>query len=110
GRSAVVERVWASGISARVAGQLALGNQVTTNSSACSTGTEAIIEGLERIRSGRAERMLCGGVGGVVWGGGGGGGEPLYLGRVRCHARPDACIERRPGARLASHERERRRL
>src|SRR4029453_15326770 len=72
GRSAVVERVWASGISARVAGQLALGNQVTTNSSACSTGTEAIIEGLERIRSGRAERMLCGGSEGAshyIWAG-----------------------------------------
>ncbi|MBI5505353.1 MAG: beta-ketoacyl-[acyl-carrier-protein] synthase family protein [Deltaproteobacteria bacterium] len=59
--STAVEQVMASGISARVAGLLALGNQVTTNSSACSTGTEAIAEGLERIRSGRAERMLCGG-------------------------------------------------
>jgi 3-oxoacyl-(acyl-carrier-protein) synthase len=34
---------------------------VTTNSSACSTGTEAIALGLERIRAGLAERMLCGG-------------------------------------------------
>jgi 3-oxoacyl-(acyl-carrier-protein) synthase len=59
--STAVEQVMASGISARVSGQLALGNQVTTNSSACSTGTEAIAEGLERIRSGRATRMLCGG-------------------------------------------------
>src|SRR5437016_5573312 len=59
--STAVEQVMASGISARVAGLLALGNQVTTNSSACSTGTEAIVESLERIRSGRAERMLCGG-------------------------------------------------
>jgi 3-oxoacyl-(acyl-carrier-protein) synthase len=70
--STVVEQVMASGISARVAGQLALGNQVTTNSSACSTGTEAIIEGLERIRSGRAERMLCGGSEGAshyIWAG-----------------------------------------
>lgn len=57
-----VEQVMASGVSARVSGILALGNQVTTNSSACSTGTEAIIMGLDRIRSGRAERMLCGGV------------------------------------------------
>jgi 3-oxoacyl-(acyl-carrier-protein) synthase len=67
-----VEQVMASGISARIAGLLALGNQVTTNSSACSTGTEAIIEGLERIRSGRAERMLCGGSEGVsryIWAG-----------------------------------------
>ena len=57
----VVEQVMASGISARVAGLFALGNQVTTNSSACSTGTEAVVEAFDRIRSGRAERMLCGG-------------------------------------------------
>jgi 3-oxoacyl-(acyl-carrier-protein) synthase len=59
--STAVEQVMASGISARVSGQLALGNQVTTNSSACSTGSEAIAMGLERIRSGLAKRMLCGG-------------------------------------------------
>lgn len=59
--STAVEQVMASGISARISGQLALGNQVTTNSSACSTGTEALAMGLERIRSGLAERMLCGG-------------------------------------------------
>src|SRR5213078_1631225 len=70
--STAVEQVMASGISARVAGLLALGNQVTTNPSACSTGTEAIVEGLERIRSGRAERMLCGGSEGAshyIWAG-----------------------------------------
>ena len=70
--STAVEQVMASGISARVAGLLALGNQVTSNSSACSTGTEAIVEGLERIRSGRAERMLCGGSEGAspyIWSG-----------------------------------------
>ncbi len=59
--STVVEQVMASGISARVSGQFALGNQVTTNSSACSTGSEAIGMGLERIRAGLAEKMLCGG-------------------------------------------------
>lgn len=70
--STAVEQVMASGISARVGGLLALGNQVTSNSSACSTGTEAIVEGFERIRSGRAERMLCGGSEGVspyIWSG-----------------------------------------
>src|SRR4029450_6053879 len=70
--STAVEQVMASGISARVGGLLALGNQVTTNSSACSTGTEAIAEGLERIGSGRAERMLCGGSEGAspyIWAG-----------------------------------------
>jgi 3-oxoacyl-(acyl-carrier-protein) synthase len=59
--STSVEQVMASGISARISGQLALGNQVTTNSSACSTGTEAIAMGFERIRRGLAEKMLCGG-------------------------------------------------
>ena len=59
--STVVEQVMTSGISARISGQLALGNQVTTNSSACSTGTEALAMGMERIRAGLADRMLCGG-------------------------------------------------
>ncbi|MFN8543977.1 MAG: beta-ketoacyl-[acyl-carrier-protein] synthase family protein [Candidatus Binatia bacterium] len=70
--STAVEQVMASGVPARVAGLLALGNQVTANSSACSTGTEAIVEGLERIRSGRADRMLCGGSEGAshyIWAG-----------------------------------------
>ncbi|MCG8590496.1 MAG: beta-ketoacyl-[acyl-carrier-protein] synthase family protein [Proteobacteria bacterium] len=70
--STAVEQVMASGISARVSGLLALGNQVTTNSSACSTGNEAVIEGAYRIREGRAERMLCGGTEGgshYVWAG-----------------------------------------
>jgi 3-oxoacyl-(acyl-carrier-protein) synthase len=59
--STAVEQVMASGISARVSGLLALGNQVTTNSSACSTGSEAIAEGFARVRNGLARRMLCGG-------------------------------------------------
>jgi len=70
--STAVEQVMASGVSARISGLLALGNQVTTNSSACSTGAEAIAIGAERIRSGRAKRMLCGGVEGAshyIWAG-----------------------------------------
>jgi len=59
--STSVEQVMASGLSARVSGILALGNQVTTNSSACATGAEAIAMGAQRIRAGLAERMLCGG-------------------------------------------------
>ena len=59
--STVVEQVMASGTSARAAGLFALGNKVSSNSSACSTGTEAIIDGVQRIRSGQALRMLCGG-------------------------------------------------
>jgi 3-oxoacyl-(acyl-carrier-protein) synthase len=70
--STIVEQVMASGVSARISGQLALGNQVTTNSSACSTGTEAVAMGLERIRTGRATRMLVGGAEGAtqhIWAG-----------------------------------------
>ncbi len=63
--SSIVEQVMGSGVSARIAGLLALGNQVTSNSSACASGAEAIVMGLERIRSGRAVRMLCGGVEGA---------------------------------------------
>jgi 3-oxoacyl-(acyl-carrier-protein) synthase len=70
--STSVEQVMASGVSARVSGLLALGNQVTTNSSACSTGTEALAIGAARIRSGLAQRMLCGGAEGAshyIWAG-----------------------------------------
>ena len=59
--STMVEQVMGSGVSARVSGLLALGNQVTANSSACSTGTEAIIEGAMRIRVGLAERATISG-------------------------------------------------
>ena len=51
-----------SGTSAKISGLLGLGNQVTANSSACSTGTEAIIMGAQRIQHGLAKRMLVGGV------------------------------------------------
>lgn len=49
-----------SGISAYLSGMLGLGNQVTTNSAACSTGTEAILMCYDRIKSGRAKRMIAG--------------------------------------------------
>ncbi|MBW6486591.1 MAG: beta-ketoacyl-[acyl-carrier-protein] synthase family protein [Syntrophobacterales bacterium] len=70
--SRVVEQVMNSATSARIAGLLALGNQVTSNSSACSTGNEAIIEGVARIRNGLATRMLAGGSEGAspyIWAG-----------------------------------------
>ncbi len=70
--SQVVERVMGSGASANIAGILGLGNQVTSNSSACSTGTEAIIDAVWRIRSGLAKRMVAGGAEGAspyTWGG-----------------------------------------
>lgn len=70
--STVVVQTMASGVSAYLSGMLGLGNQVTTNSSACSTGTEAILMGYDRIKSGRAKRMLvgsCSDHGPYVWGG-----------------------------------------
>jgi len=71
GSTSVVQTM-ASGISAYLGGILGCGNQVTTNSSACSTGTEAIVMGYERIQQGKAKRMLvgsCSDSGPYVWGG-----------------------------------------
>jgi len=70
--STVVSQIMASGVSAYLGGILALGNQVTTNSSACITGVESILMGYDRIRSGRAKRMLvgsCSDHGPYLWGG-----------------------------------------
>tara|TARA_R110002033_G_scaffold57545_2_gene106673 strand:- start:4505 stop:5782 length:1278 start_codon:yes stop_codon:yes gene_type:complete len=67
-----VMQTMASGISAYLGGILGCGNQVTTNSSACATGTEGVIMGMERIRAGKAERMLvgsCNDSGPYIWGG-----------------------------------------
>lgn len=70
--SNVVEQVMNSSTSAFVAGMLGLGNQVTSNSSACSTGNEAIIDSVSRIRAGLSKRMLAGGSEGpspFIWAG-----------------------------------------
>ncbi|OXB00888.1 beta-ketoacyl-[acyl-carrier-protein] synthase family protein [Flavobacterium pectinovorum] len=70
--STVVAQTMNSGVSAYLGGKLGLGNQVTTNSSACSTGTEAIIMAYDRIRSGQAKRILAGSTGDsgpYIWGG-----------------------------------------
>ena len=70
--STIVVQTMASGISAYLAGILAMGNQVTTNSSACTTGTEALLMGFERIKEGKAKRMLvgsCSDHGPYIWGG-----------------------------------------
>ncbi len=61
-----------SGVSAYLGGKLGFGNVVTSNSSACTTGTESIILGYERIRSGQAKRILAGSTGDsgpYIWGG-----------------------------------------
>ncbi len=70
--STVVIQTMASGISAYLGGILGLGNQVTTNSSACTTGTEALLMGFERVQLGKAKRMLvgsCSDDGAYIWGG-----------------------------------------
>jgi 3-oxoacyl-(acyl-carrier-protein) synthase len=70
--STAVAQTMNSGISAYLGGKLGLGNQVTTNSSACTTGTESILMGFERIQQGKAKRMLVGSTsdsGPYIWGG-----------------------------------------
>jgi len=70
--STAVAQTMNSGISAYLGGKLGLGNQVTTNSSACTTGTEAILMAYERIKSGKSRRMLAGSTsdsGPYIWGG-----------------------------------------
>ncbi len=70
--STAVAQTMNSGISAYVGGKLGLGNQVTTNSSACTTGTESILMGFDRIKSGQAKRILVGSTsdsGPYIWGG-----------------------------------------
>ncbi|RZK81968.1 MAG: beta-ketoacyl-[acyl-carrier-protein] synthase family protein [Pedobacter sp.] len=70
--SSVIAQIMNSGVSAWIGGKLGLGNQISTNSSACATGTESILMGYERIKSGQATRMLAGSTsdsGPYIWGG-----------------------------------------
>jgi 3-oxoacyl-(acyl-carrier-protein) synthase len=70
--STTVMQTMASGISAYLGGILGCGNQVTTNSSACATGTEGILMAYDRIAAGKAKRILtgsCSDSGPYVWGG-----------------------------------------
>ncbi len=55
-----IEQLMTSGSSAYIGGLFGLGNQVTANSSACSTGTEAVVMAYEKIKSGSAKRMVAG--------------------------------------------------
>jgi 3-oxoacyl-(acyl-carrier-protein) synthase len=70
--STAVAQTMNSGVSAYIGGKLGLGNQVTTNSSACTTGTESILMAFERIKLGQAKRMIAGSTsdsGPYIWGG-----------------------------------------
>ena len=70
--STAVAQTMNSGVSAYLGGKLGLGNQVTTNSSACTTGTESILMAYERIKLGQAKRILAGSTsdsGPYIWAG-----------------------------------------
>jgi len=58
--SRVIEQTMNSGVTSYISGRLGLGNKVITNSSACATGTQAILMGYEYIKHGYAKRMLVG--------------------------------------------------
>ncbi len=58
--SSMAERTMCSSAAACVSGLLALGGEVSMNSNACATGTQSIIEGWHRVKSGRTPRVLVG--------------------------------------------------
>ncbi|HYM93607.1 MAG TPA: beta-ketoacyl-[acyl-carrier-protein] synthase family protein [Chitinophagaceae bacterium] len=58
--SRVVEQIMNSGITAYISGRLGLGNKIISNSSACATGTQAVVMGYEYIKCGMAKRMVVG--------------------------------------------------
>lgn len=70
-RSNTVPQTMSSGPSAYLSTRLHLGNWVSSNSSACATGTESILLAFQRIQSGKAKRMLagaCSDAGPYIWG------------------------------------------
>ncbi|MBI4374866.1 MAG: beta-ketoacyl-[acyl-carrier-protein] synthase family protein [Elusimicrobia bacterium] len=64
----IVPKVMGSSVSVAVGKFLGLGAQVSANSSACNTGTEAIFEGFKQIQLGYAESMYVGGAEGTHYG------------------------------------------
>lgn len=70
--STAIAQTMNSGVSAYLAGKIGLGNQVTSNSSACTTGTESLLSAFERIQAGKAKRILAGSTsdsGPYIWAG-----------------------------------------
>lgn len=70
--SGAIPQSMSSGASAYLNQILGFGNRVMSNSSACITGSEAVSQGFEWVRTGKAKRMLCGsteGDGRYIWGG-----------------------------------------
>ena len=67
-----IEQSMTSSLSSYLTGYLGLGNCSISNSSACSTGTESVIMGYDRIRTGKAKRILTGSSEGkspLIWAG-----------------------------------------
>ncbi len=58
--SRVIEQSMNSGPTAYISGRLGFGNKIITNSSACATGSQAVLMGYEYIKYGMAKRMLVG--------------------------------------------------
>ena len=70
--STSVLQTMSSGVAAFLSGKLKAGNMVSSNSSACATGTEALLQGFKHIQQGYAKRMLVGSAsdsGPYIWGG-----------------------------------------
>ncbi|MEO9476670.1 MAG: beta-ketoacyl-[acyl-carrier-protein] synthase family protein [Cyclobacteriaceae bacterium] len=70
--SRAISESMGSGASAYLNNLLGLGNRTISNSSACVTGSEAILVGYEHIKSGRAKKMICGSTESdshYIWGG-----------------------------------------
>lgn len=70
--STVVAQTMNSGVSAYLSGKIGLGNRISTNSSACCTGTESLLMAYEQIKSGQASIILAGATsdsGPYIWGG-----------------------------------------
>ena len=70
--STAIQQTMASGVSAYLGGMVGCGNQITANSSACATGTEALLLAYSRIANGEATRMIAGSCndhGPYIWGG-----------------------------------------
>lgn len=69
--SKTIVQAMSSGTAAFLSGVIGLGNRIMSNSSACSTGTEALVLSYEHIQQGRAKRMICGSSeasGKYIWG------------------------------------------
>ena len=58
--SRIVEQVMNSGPAAYISGLLGLGNRIIAPSSACATGTQAILMGYECISTGISDKMIVG--------------------------------------------------